>query len=354
MVHRPGCGPVKINKTSCLILTSAHHPADARLNRHLDTLNRRGISTTLISERPGSPGRRMLWSPILVWRHLRSVRPDAVLLPDPELLVTGTIVARLLGVRAVLDIHEDFAAVAADREWIPSFLRPPVAFLSKLLVALGRRWSNATIVAAEHLSRPGDVVVPNFPSAYWFPGSKPPGSRPAAVYVGDITVSRGAHEMVGLLDRVRDLHLELIGPISDELRTDLLVRAKKNNTADRLHLTGRLSYEEAWKRAAGATAGLSLLRNTPAYRAALPTKLWEYLATGLPVIASSLPAQRELLNSTGAGVVVGSTEEAAQLLERWLENPDEAISIGRRGRQAYEAALENHAGESTLVKAVCG
>lgn len=341
-----------MNEVQCLILTTAHHRDDARLNRHLDTLDRRGVSTLLIADRPGSPWRRLLFAPFLTWRHLRSVKPQAVLLPDPELYVAGTLVARLLRVRAIIDVHEDYAAAAADRDWVPGFLRPLLASLATILVALGRRVAHATVVAADHLRRPGDLVVPNIPATRWFPTSTPAGARPAAVYVGDITVSRGAHEMVGLLALVPDLHLELIGSITDDFRAELLNLAR--NSADRLLLTGRLPYQEAWQRAAGATAGLSLLRDTPAYRLAVPTKVWEYMAVGLPVIASSLPSQRQLLEETKSGVVVESVQQAAEVLTSWLGDRDEAVLFGRNGRQAYETRIRGDRGEASLAEAVLG
>ncbi len=343
-----------MNKIRCLILTTAHHPDDARLNRLSDTLNRRGISTKLVAELPRSPWRRMVMAPWSAWRHLRSIRPTAVLLPDPELYVAGALVARLLGVRAIIDIHEDYAAVAADRDWIPQPLRPILASVARLVTAVGRRFANATVVAAGHLRRPGDLVVSNIPANHFFPTRKPPGERPAAVYVGDITVRRGALTMVDLLALVPDLHLELIGPITDGLRAELEGIAHRKNTADRLHITGRLPYWEAWQRAAGATAGLSLLQDTPAYRSALPTKVWEYMAIGLPVVATALPAQTQLLETTGGGIVVGSIEEAAEVLTMWLANSDVPTAIGEKGRKAYQARIADDQGDDALVEAVLG
>lgn len=343
-----------MNQITCLILTTAHHRDDARLTRHVDTLNRHGISTTLIADVRRPPWRRLVMAPWSAWSHLRSVRPDAVLLPDPELYVAGTLVARLLGIRAIIDIHEDYAAVAADRDWIPKTLRPVVGSLTRLVTMLGRRFAHSTVVAADHLRHPGDLVVPNVPALHFFPDPTDVGARPTAVYVGDITISRGAHAMVDLLDLVPDLHLELIGPITSDLRADLMGIATRKGAADRLHVTGRLPYREAWQRAAGAAAGLALLQDTPAYRSALPTKVWEYMAAGIPVIATALPAQMQLLNETGAGVLVGSTEGAAQCLTAWLADPGLAAAIGRKGRIAYEAQTAKDGGAEALIAAVSG
>lgn len=73
--------------------------------------------------------------------------------------------------------------------------------------------------------------------------------------------------------------------------------------------------------------GLLLLNDTPAFRRAVPSKLYEYLASGLPVVATPLPRVAELLAETGAGVVVDGSSGAAELLRRWLRRPEDLVSL---------------------------
>ena len=46
---------------------------------------------------------------------------------------------------------------------------------------------------------------------------------------------------------------------------------------------------EAMERAAAGTVGLALMADVPNNRWSQPTKLWEYLGMGVPLVASRLP-----------------------------------------------------------------
>jgi hypothetical protein len=107
---RPPTG-IRLTHSDCLILTTGHHRDDARLNRHVAALENAGIVTTLVAI-PTTRYMRLIAAPALVYRCLRTVRPKAVIFPDPELFVAGPLVAKWMGVRSVLDVHEDYGAVA--------------------------------------------------------------------------------------------------------------------------------------------------------------------------------------------------------------------------------------------------
>jgi glycosyltransferase involved in cell wall biosynthesis len=96
-----------------------------------------------------------------------------------------------------------------------------------------------------------------------------------------------------------------------------------------------LPSREAWAITRGAWVGLLLLEPTPAFREAMPSKLYEYLACGLPVVATPLPRVADLLATTGAGVVVDDASGVTAILRRWLLQPEE---LGTLRAAALEAA----------------
>ena len=63
---------------------------------------------------------------------------------------------------------------------------------------------------------------------------------------------------------------------------------------------------------ASAAGGVTLLENTCLnHRYALPNKLFEYLAAGLPVLASDLPAIRQVVEPFDVGLVVNPHDRPA-------------------------------------------
>ena len=81
-----------------------------------------------------------------------------------------------------------------------------------------------------------------------------------------------------------------------------------------------------------------LLDDTPAFRAAVPSKLYEYLAAGVPVIATPLPRVEKVITESGAGVIVSDATKAAAVLRAWSDDPS---LVGELRRSARAWAQQN-------------
>jgi glycosyltransferase involved in cell wall biosynthesis len=96
--------------------------------------------------------------------------------------------------------------------------------------------------------------------------------------------------------------------------------------------------------------GLVVLHPHPAYVTSHPTKLFEYMAAGIPVIASDFPLWRSIVESAQCGLLVNPLDPAAiaAAIERLITSPDEARRMGMRGRVAAERQF-NWALEETAL-----
>lgn len=312
------------------IITTRHWKGDARLNRHAEYLAAAGHVVTIESFHD----RGRVGSIAAATRSVFGSRADVVVLPDPEFFAVGSISAGLSGKRSVIDIHEDYASATRNRAWIPQLLKPVVTLLAGVMVALGRLLAWQVMVAAPQLARPGDHIVLNVadPSTLSRVSShKDPG---LLVYVGDITIARGAIEMVQSLAALPERHhLLLIGPISDTTRTQVLDEADDLGVLHRLELTGRLDHEEAWRVASGAQFGLSLLQDTPAYRDAVATKLWEYIACGLIPVVSDLPGQAAFVSKLDPRLVCPGPRDVAEVISSLARDEDKTRDLSLRARE---------------------
>ena len=344
------------------VLTSAHDVADARLHREVAALVREGLSVEVLGlgDRVGGPpdARVRTWarSGLLrrSWRAL--VLPwlaggNVLLTLDPDAAVGAALRVRLsrlhLGrrVRHVADVHEDYSLLLVDRGWARGLLggaaRVVVRFAGRAVAG-----ADLLVVADEHLN-PSEArfVLRNLPEPSMLPAVSRPETGPRALYVGDIRRSRGLASMLEVVRRAPRWTFDLVGPVSPADRPDLdRILAAEPDLAARVRLHGRRPPSEAWAFAQGAWAGLLLLEDTPAFREAMPSKLYEYLACGLPVVTTPLPRPAGLIAETGAGAVVEGPVEAAATLERWVDEPDTFASV----REAAVAAASRWNGAQEL------
>ena len=82
--------------------------------------------------------------------------------------------------------------------------------------------------------------------------------------------------------------------------------------------------------------GLVTLFPTPNYVDALPIKLFEYMAAGMPVIASDFPVWREIVDDAGCGVLVDpqDPQAIAAAINSLMADEERMRQLGEAGKQA--------------------
>lgn len=333
---------------TALILTTAHWAGDPRLNRHATYLEAAGIPTKLVAfGSSGFAGR--LGGVLKALREVRRERPDVVIFPDPELFVIGSIWARLVGVSSVIDIHEDYRKAAYAREWVPRWLRTGVGLLAWLNDRIGRLIATTTVVAATELSSKRSTTVLNIPDPDSFEARPRHEGRKTVVYIGDVTVARGALEIAGLAQRMPGLSFLVIGRCAADLADEM--RSTAGPEAN-LNLVGQKPHKEAWDMARGSIAGLSLLHPVPAYRDAVATKLWEYCAASIPPVVSDLKGQKLFVSRIDESLAVGDIESLQAVVARLSEDEAWRSRVAARSRSLVESEWQEHRPDRKLVAAV--
>jgi glycosyltransferase involved in cell wall biosynthesis len=107
----------------------------------------------------------------------------------------------------------------------------------------------------------------------------------------------------------------------------------------RCFFPGEISYFDTPPYLASADVGLCVYMNkesdTSHYRS--PLKLFDYMASGLPVVASNSGQIREVVEGCQCGIVVNNTkQEIADAILHLKRNPEERVRMGRNARKGVE------------------
>jgi glycosyltransferase involved in cell wall biosynthesis len=337
-------------------ITTVHHADDARiLHKECVSLRAAGYDVTLIAPHPedtviegvavvalreAARNRIHRWAsrPLAAYRAAVAVDADLYHFHDPDFLPYGVRLARA-GKRVVYDVHEDVPVQIRHKDYIPAPARAAIARAFAALEAACVARIDAVVGVnpeiAERLGRhqPLTAVVANYPRLDEIaPTSSWDERIPAAGYVGSITRVRGARELVDAMAHT-DTELHLGGDIwPPELRTEL----EQSPGWERVRYLGRLERRRVAELLAGIKVGVIPLHPIENYVEAYPVKLFEYMAAGLPVVATDIPRWREVLEAHDCGVCVphGSPEQLAAAITALLEDDDRARAMGERGRQA--------------------
>lgn len=157
------------------------------------------------------------------------------------------------------------------------------------------------------------------------------------IFVGGLVAWHGIGTMLAALkepDWPADLRLVIVG--------DGIERGKVEQAlADRKLLwLGRQPYDAVPAIVRGALASLCVIENQDGRSASgvAPLKLFEAMACGVPVIASDLPFQADLVRDADAGLIVppGVAPAIASAVRTLADAPERAQLLGRNGA-AYVA-----------------
>ena len=335
------------------MLSSVHTADDIRIvEKEARSLSGSGHEVTVVARPPvsGDAGnisfRTIALPSVARWKRpwtvgraaiaiARAAEPDVVHFHDPELIPFALGLKRR-GCRVIYDVHEDVPADIYSKAWIPSLVKPAVAHGMELVERNTARRFDAIVAAtpaiANRFRRYGAAVslVRNSVRLEEFiePTFDVPRCR-QAVYVGHISFNRGLIEMVEAC-AIANLPLVMAGSIGASEAAWL------KKSATQVIYRGKLDRSAIAKLLNESLIGLCLFRSDPNHLHAIPTKVFEYMAAGLPVVTSDLPTCREIVETAACGFAVSLKErkELSGKLTMLANNPRRALELGLAGRAA--------------------
>ena len=352
--------------TRVCILSSVHLALDNRVfYREARSLQRAGYDVTLIAVHgrdevkdgvqirglPDVPRKRrpLLWRQLL---HMaREEAADVYHFHDPELLLVTPWLRWQTGKPTIYDVHEVYADFIKVKDYMPAWLRYPIAWNFRWLEPRLARLQSALIFADDEIAKTfrtfsgPKTTLFNFPAVSFVQqaaaATRPLRPRdPVILYLGGMERNRGTALMIDAFARVRqaapDARLLLVGHfMPPDLEEEVRQHAERLGVAGALTLTGRVPFEEIGAYLQQAAVGWVSWQPEPKNEKNIPTKLFEYMAYGVPVVSSDLASTRQFVEHGANGLLVPAEDPAAHAaaIIELLEHPEKGVRMGQRGQE---------------------
>lgn len=286
----------------------------------------------------GGRFKRMLLRP---WRMLQAARKLNARIyhfHDPELLLIALFLLRS-DCKVIYDSHEDVPRSLLSRDWIPGWIRPMLSFIFEVFENFVSRRLSAVVGATPYITvrfshlNPVSVAINNYPLSTEIDEEvSRVGDSRAVCYLGAISRIRGIEEMVQALEHV-NAKLILAGAFEDSA-TEEAVRALPGWS--KVDYRGVVSRSAVRQIMAESCAGLISYHPEPNHVDAQPNKMFEYMAAGMPVIASNFPLWREIIEGNNFGLCADplNPKAIAAAIDDLVSNPSKSRSMGENGRKA--------------------
>ena len=261
-------------------------------------------------------------------------------LHDPELIPIGLRLKKTGG-KVIFDAHEDLPKQLLGKPYLgPLRLRMLAGLFSSFERYACRRFDGVvaatpTIGDKYQAINPRTVVINNFPLLDELNASMPWDSKQAEVcYVGSISAMRGIREIIAAMGAVQSsARLTLAGEFFEaEVEAEVETLSGWNRT----NALGFVDRERMRCLLGRSIAGLVTFHPLPNHTDAQPSKMFEYMSAGIPVIASDFPLWREIIEGNACGICVDPLDSAAiaSAIDDLVTNRDKAQRMGENGRAA--------------------
>ncbi len=379
--------PATLKGKKAAVLLYSYYPSDPRPRREAEALTSAGVEVDLICLRQNSkepacetingvnvrrvPLRRRrdskltylvqygsflaLTAIILAYRSLRK-RYDLVHVHNmPDILVFSALVPRLRGARIILDLHDPMPELMRT-----IFGLTEDSFGVRLLKGCEKqsiRFADQVVtvnlackrIFSARSCRPEKIlVVMNSPDESIFPLQQAhhPGGRNSAkpfviMFHGSIVERHGLDLAVQALGLVRKTipnpELRVYGNRTPFLDS-VLDSIRHNGLHEAVHYLGAQSLEQIVKAIQECDVGIIPNRRSIFTEINTPTRIFEYLAGGRPVIAPLVPGITDYFGKQDLVYFeLGDAKDLARKIEHVYHHPDETRDTMKRGQAVYLA-----------------
>ena len=353
-------------------LTSAHPRYDTRIfHKECKSLNNNGYNVYLIvADNLGNEikdginifdvgrdklGRIIRFTKTTFKIFKKAIQIDAEIyhFHDPELIFFAYML-KLKGKKVIYDVHEDLPRQLLSKPYLGTITSRFFSFIIEIIENYFASKFTAVITATSFIRDRflkinfKSIDVNNFPLLHEFEDFSSLKKQNEVCYVGSLSEVRGIYELVESFNYLDSVKLNLGGSFNN---SNFEQKTKSLKSWSKVNALGFLDRDEIKHVYSKSKIGIVTLHPIVNYVDALPVKLFEYMASGLPVVASNIPLWKKIIEENKCGFCVNplNPEEIANTIDRMIKNPSQLKELAANGRKAILLKYNWSFEESKLI-----
>ncbi|MFT7155463.1 MAG: glycosyltransferase involved in cell wall biosynthesis [Parvicella sp.] len=269
---------------------------------------------------------------------------DAYIIHSPELLSLGVSLRRI-GKIVVYDAHEDLPRHILEKDWLPKYIRRPIATIVEVYMSWALKKFHEVISPHNHVVErilkinPNTTLITNFAkvqesrlldqSDYF--------DRPKRLcYSGTVYFHSNQETILTAISAIDGVEYKIAGFLDDEFNKKLSMI----DGYEKLEFIGRLPWNELNSFYNKCVIGLVIIdykKNLGGKNGTFAVnKMFEYMAAGIPIICSDYALWENVINKHGCGICVqpGDVKSLRTAIRVLLEDQKMAYEMGQNGIKA--------------------
>ena len=244
-------------------------------------------------------------------------KTDIIVANDLDTLPSCFLASKLRRAKLVYDSHEFFTEVPEleGRGFVKFFW----GFIEKLLVPrLKLAYTVNDSIAGIYSEKYGTYfhVVRNIPSmsiaAVSFRLPDEAEGKKIVIYQGAVNKGRGIEQVILAVKSLENVIFIIAG--NGDVMSDIRNIVRQENLDRKVLMTGRIKPEELLSLTSQAHLGVSCELNMGLnYYYALPNKLFSYIHAGIPVLTTSFPEMKNIVETYDVGMTIDDPEDTETL-----------------------------------------
>ncbi|MBN8193769.1 glycosyltransferase family 4 protein [Bacillus sp. NTK074B] len=362
------------------VLTTVHPAYDGRIyHKEIKSLKKAGYHVTLIAPepedkniakedgielipifKPKSEISRILQS-FKVVKAAMETKADIYHFHDPELLPAGVLIRLMTKRPVIFDVHEHYPNAIMSKKYLKNWLKRPISLLYRMIERVSLTVISGVIYTTEEIGerykRYKSIKIENYPLKTMFNdlNERSPNEF-ELLYLGGITPIRGIEELIRgfaiVHQAIPEARLVFVGGFeshSFELKIKKIV--EELDLENHIEFKGKFPYTQIAQFLSHSSLGVIPYLPVPNHLVCLPNKLFEYMAAGVPVIASDFPHYRKVVENAQVGILV-DPEQPARIAEGILSLLTNQSSLGKysiNGKSSFDKTYNWEEEERKLV-----